>query len=591
MSRHIGIDWMASRPDHASNFTPLVAGAPDILSAASYTQLPPSAPLPTTSTILPLGVVLEQGELQNEVHSRPKKRSRASKIDSGDSNEASDETNKKQRGRPKVDNRDETAIDRRRTQIRLAQRAYRNRKESTITTLQQKVNNMQTRVLRMDKIFADLYSNLTNLEILDGRGQASRQLELLRQEFHQISNLISSEQDVDGEASNDSAIDKEQPVQAPQGHNSRGSNQSLDRSVRLLSTSSSDGNSLDGAANGVYKYAQMTSSGPPYHDFNTVPETNKAPSNIDRWAQQGLDLERSYPLRATYTYSFQETSFARRLHRLCIETAFRNIGDPSIDPAWISQTFHFALSYVDAVSLRTKFKELLQRGTGEPLESAETPFFHVGGAGTHFLRRDGSGKPMFPPNLLSPLQAPGPWKVLGDADDVSNDTIQELLGAIGYDGVWYDAREVEEYLKTKGIYLSGHESFVDIDPSKIGPPNAMCLPTVVDGRVTSPLTPLSSENMYSSNKSLDNVSKDACTDQDPMAFWSGMNTVTDHNSMCPDMMQACGQAPTPRSTIATLDIAKFLDRIIYGGACLGRAPGFRRAAVDQALALAVQESY
>lgn len=38
------------------------------------------------------------------------------------------------------------------------------------------------------------------------------------------------------------------------------------------------------------------------------------------------------PLKATqpYTYSFQETTFSRRLHRLCLERAFRNLTSPDI---------------------------------------------------------------------------------------------------------------------------------------------------------------------------------------------------------------------------------------------------------------------
>ena len=55
------------------------------------------------------------------------------------SNSSDDGDGGKKRGRPRVEKQDESAIDRRRTQIRLAQRAYRQRKESTLEDLRQRV--------------------------------------------------------------------------------------------------------------------------------------------------------------------------------------------------------------------------------------------------------------------------------------------------------------------------------------------------------------------------------------------------------------------------------------------------------------------
>ncbi|KAH7012333.1 hypothetical protein B0J12DRAFT_705998 [Macrophomina phaseolina] len=60
---------------------------------------------------------------------------------------------KKQRGRPQVDTQDKTASDRRRTQIRLAQRAYRRRKDSTISSLQKQVERLQAVIDNMNSSF------------------------------------------------------------------------------------------------------------------------------------------------------------------------------------------------------------------------------------------------------------------------------------------------------------------------------------------------------------------------------------------------------------------------------------------------------
>lgn len=74
---------------------------------------------------------------------------------------------RKQRGRPRLDPQDETPADRRRTQIRLAQRAYRNRKETTISELRGQVTDMQRNIEQMSKTFAQLHDNLYDSGVLN----------------------------------------------------------------------------------------------------------------------------------------------------------------------------------------------------------------------------------------------------------------------------------------------------------------------------------------------------------------------------------------------------------------------------------------
>src|SRR5271155_480672 len=101
----------------------------DILSAASYPLAPPASILTsrsrkrTTSQHLLGGVMMDEIDHRSntsppEERLPPKKKTRRATKGSSD-----EETSKKQRGRPRLDPQDETAADRRRTQIRLAQRA------------------------------------------------------------------------------------------------------------------------------------------------------------------------------------------------------------------------------------------------------------------------------------------------------------------------------------------------------------------------------------------------------------------------------------------------------------------------------------
>src|SRR6266516_4726527 len=119
--------------------------APEILSASTYPGAPSTAapgkhnPKRKPSQTTFGGYFIDDGEISHRhVDSNPspkKKRRRSPKSD--------EEDGKKQRGRPRLDTHDETAADRRRTQIRLAQRAYRHRKETTISALKGRVNELE----------------------------------------------------------------------------------------------------------------------------------------------------------------------------------------------------------------------------------------------------------------------------------------------------------------------------------------------------------------------------------------------------------------------------------------------------------------
>src|SRR5262249_5897750 len=64
-----------------------------------------------------------------------------------------------------------------------------------------------------------------------------------------------------------------------------------------------------------------------------------------------------------------------------------------------------------------------------------------------------------------PAKAFGPSPLVIPETPRSEESISEMLEAIGFGGEWFDAHDVEEYLKTKGIALDGHSSFVEVDPS------------------------------------------------------------------------------------------------------------------------------
>jgi hypothetical protein len=278
------------------------------------------------------------------------------------------------------------------------------------------------------------------------------------------------------------------------------------------------------------------------------------------------------------------------------------------------------------------------------------PFFNIGGAGTHFPRRDTEGKPIYPPNMLSPEKAlvsqdMGPHKTVwvgAETPRVDANDVPSLLEAIGYGGEWFDSHDVEEYLKTKGIFLDGHSSFVEVDPSVILPrlptrgqttnsiSSSSTSPSENLLRTPSPIIPTdqnvtmaeasdlftqqemnefyhstfvttAAPNFNLTDKDLDDfpprtqqqLSLSQVYDQQiwPWNNDSWLFNNADVSSLFP---QLASTAQSPAAVYAqpiTLDVEKFVENLVEGAACLGRAPGFRKELVENALALSVAEGF
>jgi hypothetical protein len=359
------------------------------------------------------------------------------------------------------------------------------------------------------------------------------------------------------------------------------------------------------------------------------------------------------PTGGAYTYSFQETTFARRLHRMCLERAFRNLTNPNLDPDYVKRAFRFTFCFSNRRRMLQRFQEMLKRRAGESLENFHVPFFHIGGAGTHFPRRDDRGNPVYPPNILSPARAFGPQPLVQVETPRLETSTQDMLENIGFGGQWYDSHDVEEYLKTKGIFLDGHSSYVDLDPDVVwplvrpaahSPSSSAVAPLSTDNGSTStsgrsphldpgvartpsppaavadPLydrfmahelgdlygqQPSSSSSLFAptattsasdglfanpdNNNNNNNNNNKAFGPADPWADFAAAVGAPTTNPTSTPTFQSL--MDRQRQSSLTFDVDQFLENMVEESACLGRAPGFRKETVDKALELSLQEGY
>ena len=616
----------------------MIDHAPDILSASTYPGAPTGSgpskrnPKRKSSQEIYGGYVVGDDEISTrpnvsrghvDDYPSPKKRSkRSSKSDEEDS--------KRQRGRPRLDTQDETAADRRRTQIRLAQRAYRHRKETTISALKKRVSELERTIEKMNKSFLEFHDNAIDSGLVLSKPSLAQQLKATTEEFVALAKIASIDSDHEEEAANIAELEQSNGAESSNNLEYQNYGPSQDQSNGQLPlgfelTFSGDGS--DGDVEELPQYIPTDTS-----TSGTLVETNdslKEWSFLNNYHQLNAEVHIptfefetllppiQKPLKASvpYTYSFQETTFARRLHRLCLERAFRVLTSPDIDPEYIKRAFRFTFTFSNRRRMLARFQELLKRKAGESLENWDVPFFHVGGAGMHFPRLDEQGRPIYPPNIFSAAKAFGPLALPTAETPRDEATVEQLLHSIGFGGVWFDSHDVEGYLKTKGINLDGHSSFVEIDLSTIerAPPLLLSSQSSTTSSpsgmspIRSPVTPTQNNTLQIPDTSYFHQElpdpfgpdKSLFPYQDKLPEYDvtmGAGS-TENGQHWPGLPSSLGRASSFQEILqrtshpVTIDVSKMLERMVDGGACLGRAPGFRRQDVDNALVMAVQEAF
>ena len=170
-----------------------------------------------------------------------------------------------------------------------------------------------------------------------------------------------------------------------------------------------------------------------------------------------------------YTYSYQESTFARRLHRFSLEQTFFWLTDPSSPPAWIVHVFGLLPCLPDKDSVQRNYRRVLQAGVDESLEVRVLPFYPIGGAGMHYPRKDADGQPVYPENTREPnriLERAVTAMFGSDMGDIGEQRKRERqLQMLDLEGEWFDCHDVQGYLEHLGIGLGCASSAAERAPT------------------------------------------------------------------------------------------------------------------------------
>ena len=167
-----------------------------------------------------------------------------------------------------------------------------------------------------------------------------------------------------------------------------------------------------------------------------------------------------HSLPAPGTYSWQETTFARRLMRDGYEKVYWALSDPRRDVEKLKHRFRYSLCFTDMKQLLLNIKTRLYMAAREPLGNWNSPLLHIGGSGLHFprdLAQAGAEDEPLPGYTRERNVGPFPRKKSHYEAPVEffPDKIAKWLGL---EGEWFDSHDVEMYLRTKGLHLTGSSS-------------------------------------------------------------------------------------------------------------------------------------
>ena len=430
-------------------------------------------------------------------------------------------------------------LQRRRTQIRLAQRAYRQRKETTIASLNQRVRALQKTIEQMNQGLMNFQQKAMFSGIQNWSPALTEELQTVKSRFSELALKDAALDNEDDEqvlkdgtenrpankkrrsGSEQDAEDYAAKKTNPNHQTSAGQQQL--NSPQLLQSFSPSPKSMWGydmiyeAAQGQHEdydastsaYPSLTHSQPPAVSTSTMSGLTRAgggdeyfeenptqallaantfkPQSHDEVDSRFMQffqignigpaedfqiptnpIGKSLPLPPTL--SFQEQTFARRLLRRAYEHALRLFNDPNADQEEINRMCKFTFCWTNREMMLKHLQRMVQSSSAGTLELWTAPQLHIGGSGLHYPRNSLDVKNP-PPSWWKNRAPVGPWPLWqAETPKDPSMSIEQVVESIGYGGEWFDASDVEQYLREKGIHLDGNSSVVEIKAVEDIPP-------------------------------------------------------------------------------------------------------------------------
>lgn len=420
-----------------------------------------------------------------------------------------------------------TCQQRRRTQIRLAQRAYRDRKESAITNLEREVDSLKTTNDQMTQAYQDVFDYAATNGLLDAKSELGRKLMRLEALAKKSTDVYD---EYDGLSPEDGTDDTQ--LLGEQRRQSDPSVVSSSENVNSSGSSVQQAFARPDAPQQLWAGVMVTHEpvneaeappppqprgqhqlyptlydggpgsrhpppGPIGYEIIAQPTSQNASFapqlSFDSSSAYGGGMHPSWTpspwasLPSPSSLAYQEQSFARRLHRTALQRAARLITMKNPPSEAVLRVFGFARLFETLEQIRERTLSLLTRTERESLFNQEYPFQQLGGIGTHFpAAHEASehGSSTASTTMLGGLPNGRPNKedhhpfAMGPMDPrvgKIRETLVSLGGEInlpGFDGQFWDPDEVQIYLMHNGVEIppAVDHHIVELEDGAFGPP-------------------------------------------------------------------------------------------------------------------------
>ena len=409
-------------------------------------------------------------------------------------------------------------LQRRRTQIRMAQRAYRNRKETTITSLEKQVEELRSMTEQMNTAFIGLYDLAVSKGLLQKEPEFGRHLQSTTRRFLALAKTVSPD-----ENNHEPGVSPLSALNLPIPQDQSGPNQRIERQDShrplpedelntKLTTHSVWGYEVTQPAqvpqqpvntNYATHTQQWLEELPPpprpeadqieivtrateanasfpfdmYHYDNNGNTTNTTHAFHSNYMANFAEIQMQQPIiqfGAPFnpyiqpplppTYSHNEPTFGRRLHRIIVERGYKLLLNPHLAPQTYQRVFGLTLRLYPKEMLAEALRRTIDRHKREPLSRWELPFTNLGGSGTYF-----------PTSAEEQQVMPktGTGRSIGPLIEVVSENHEKYMidnfraTAVGYEGVWFDTYDVEAYLRKRGIEVPSDAEYISIDLDKL----------------------------------------------------------------------------------------------------------------------------
>ncbi|VUC24929.1 unnamed protein product [Clonostachys rosea] len=284
------------------------------------------------------------------------------------------------------------------------------------------------------------------------------------------------------------------------------------------------------------------------------------------------------------SFASQERTFGRRLHRASQETGFllATMKDPP--PDWYLRVFGFCLHYETREEICRRMGDTIRKSRDKTLNNWKHPFINLGGAG------------LFYPDMNSAWQSTGvsmgPFSAsIEETRDLRLDTEFRMLDP-GFQGDFFDTDEVEIYLRNYGVTIPANKDVVTafVDTSVLGEEiGIMSAQSNNQGPHNMPDTisvpPMGPARMGQAS------STGGPEELSNRQYYDGFHGATyGAANLCPESFAFGGEHSTrseAQKVQVDIDVECLITALVNMTVCLGRTPGIRPNDVRNSLRMSL----